>query len=83
MRLFCADPRTHRFATGIEFREGSLLISPKCSLPARKGMIFNINLGFAGLSNPTAEDRAGRSYALFLGDTVLVGEVGVAGVQSA
>ena len=26
-----------RFATGIEFREGSLLISPKCALQARKG----------------------------------------------
>lgn len=64
------------FATGIEFREGALLINPKCSLPAQKGMVFSVNVGFAGLSNPSAEDQAGQSYALFVGDTVLVGEVG-------
>ena len=65
-----------RFVTGIEFREGSLLINPKCPLRAQKGMVFNVNVGFAGLSNPLADDQAGRSYALFVGDTVLVGEVG-------
>ena len=64
------------FVTGIEFREGSLLINPKCPLRAQKGMVFNVNVGFAGLSNPSADDQAGRSYALFVGDTVLVGEVG-------
>lgn len=66
----------YSFATGIEFREGSLLINPKCSLQAQKGMVFSVNVGFAGLSNPSAEDQAGQSYALFVGDTVLVGEVG-------
>ena len=64
------------FATGIEFREGSLLINPKCSLRAEKGMVFNVNVGFAGLTNNSAEDMAGKIYALFIGDTVLVGEVG-------
>ena len=64
------------FATGIEFREGSLLINPKCSLRAERGMVFNVNVGFAGLTNKSAEDEAGRMYALFIGDTVLVGEVG-------
>ena len=35
-----------RFVTGIEFREGSLLISPKTQLPAKKGLetIFNYNI---------------------------------------
>ena len=66
-----------RFATGIEFREGSLLISPKCQMPARKGMLFNVNIGLADLTNPQAEDAAGRTYSLFLGDTVLVTEVRV------
>lgn len=64
-----------RFATGIEFREGSLLISPKCQMPARKGMLFNVNIGLADLTNPQADDTAGRTYSLFLGDTVLVTEV--------
>ena len=45
------------------------------SLPP-SGMVFNVNLGFAGLSNRAAEDSAGKTYALFVGDTVLVGEVG-------
>ena len=53
-----------RFVTGIEFREGSLLINPKCPLRAQKGMVFNVNVGFAGLSNPSADDQAGRSYVL-------------------
>lgn len=81
--VFTSGLGEHRFATGIEFREGSLLISPKCPLPARKGMVFNINLGFAGLTNSAAEDQAGKTYALFVGDTVLVGEVSWAGWREA
>ena len=61
--------------TGIEFREGSLLLSPKCQMAARKGMVFNVNIGLAGLTNPQAEDTAGKNYSLFIGDTVLVAEV--------
>lgn len=44
-------------------------------MPVRQGMVFNVNVGFAGLSNPSAEDAAGRTYSLFVGDTVQVGEV--------
>ena len=57
------------FATGLEFREASLGVSPKCVLSVAAGMVFNINLGFAGLSD------GGKQYALFIGDTVLVNEV--------
>ena len=39
------------------------------------GMVFCINIGFANLSNPQAEDAAGKVYALFIGDTVLVNNV--------
>lgn len=56
------------FAMGIEFREGSLLISAKTTAKAKKGMTFNINVGFGDLVNE------GKKYALFLGDTVLVNE---------
>ena len=42
----------------------------------QKGMVFSVHLGFAELSNPSAEDAAGRNYALFIGDTVLAGEAG-------
>ena len=50
-------------------------MSPKCQLPVRKGMLFNVNLGLAGLTNPRAEEAAGKTYSLFIGDTVLVAEV--------
>jgi len=60
---------------GIEFREGSLLIAAKTDVPAKKGMIFNIYLGFSDLENRAAKDKEGKSYALFLGDTVIVKEV--------
>jgi len=60
---------------GIEFREGSLLISSKSDVTAQKGMIFNISVGFSDLDNPEAKTSEGKKYALYLGDTVLVNEV--------
>lgn len=38
-------------------------------------MIFNINIGFADLDNESAKDAAGKTVALFVGDTVVVGDV--------
>lgn len=32
-------------------------------------------MGFSNLSNPESEDEAGKTYALFIGDIVLVNEV--------
>lgn len=53
-------------------------MSPKCILTIREGMAFNINLGFAGLTDPEAKHSADKTYAIFIGDTVLAGgEVGV------
>jgi nucleosome binding factor SPN SPT16 subunit len=66
------------FATGLEFRELTLQISPKCNLPAKAGMVFCVNMGFSNLSNPEAEDEAGKTYALFIGDIVQVNESGPA-----
>ncbi|XP_041375424.1 FACT complex subunit SPT16-like [Gigantopelta aegis] len=62
------------FAMGVEFREGSLLISGKTNVPAKKGMIFNLNVGFSDLENKAAKDPSGKKYALFIGDTVLVND---------
>lgn len=64
------------FAMGIEFREASLSIAPNCDAIARKGMVFNVNLGFTGLSNKDASDSRGKDVALFIGDTVLVNDSG-------
>ena len=34
------------FVTGIESREGSLLLNAKTTATVEKGMVFNINVGF-------------------------------------
>jgi len=67
------------FAMGIEFREASLVIGPSCELKAKKGMVFNVNVGVTGISNKEAKDSKGKTVALFVGDTVEVkaGEPGV------
>ena len=39
-------------------------------------MVFCVNLGLANLTNNSAEDDRGKTYSLFIGDTVLVNEVG-------
>merc|ERR1719410_3150984 len=67
------------FAMGIEFREGCLVIGPNCDLKAKKGMVFNVNVGITGVTQKGAKDSKGKSIALFIGDTVEVkdGEAGV------
>ncbi|KAK7862745.1 hypothetical protein R5R35_002513 [Gryllus longicercus] len=62
------------FAMGIEFRESSLVIGPKSAAIAKKGMVFNLNVGLSGLTNKDAQEKEGKTYALFIGDTVLVNE---------
>jgi len=64
------------FAMGIEFREPSLLIAPKITAVAKKGMVFNIAIGFANLVNEEApsSDKGAKIYSLFIGDTVVVNE---------
>ena len=62
------------FAMGLEFREGSLLLAPKSNAIARKGMVFNVAVGFSALENGSASDPEGKQYALFVADTVVVNE---------
>lgn len=68
------------FATGIEFRESSIIIGPKCNAVVKKGMVFNVYVGLSSLANKEAADKEGKTYALFVGDTVLVNEDGAASV---
>jgi len=75
--------KTLGFATGIEFREGSLVISAKNNTPMKKGMVFNVAIGFSDLANKEATDEKFRKYSLFLGDTVVVQESGPATVLTA
>lgn len=62
--------KTFGFAMGIEFRESSLIIGPKCNAVIKKNMVFNVYVGLSGLTNREASDKEGKVYAIFVGDTV-------------
>jgi len=47
---------------GIEFREGSLVIGPNCDLKAKKGMVFNVNVGVTGIKEKSAKDGKSREW---------------------
>lgn len=64
------------FVTGIEFREGHLVIGPKTNVKAKKNMTFVISAGLTDLINSGASDSKSKSYALFISDTVIVNESG-------
>ncbi|XP_071494037.1 FACT complex subunit SPT16-like [Diadema antillarum] len=66
------------FLTGIEFREGTMVLNAKTEETIKKGMVFSINIGFSNLDNSSGKDSASKKYALFIGDTVLVNEEGAA-----
>ncbi|NXO67612.1 SP16H protein, partial [Phainopepla nitens] len=66
------------FAMGIEFREGSLVINSKNQQRLKKGMVFSINVGLSELPNKEGKRPEERTYALFIGDTVMVDEDGPA-----
>lgn len=72
--------KTFGFAMGIEFREGSISIGPKCNAIVKKNMVFNAQVGLTGLINKEATDKEGKTYALLLGDTVMVNAEGPATV---
>lgn len=64
------------FVTGIEFREGHLVIGPKTSYKVKKNMTFIVSMGFNDLENRSASDARGKTYALFVSDTVIASERG-------
>ncbi|KAE8633772.1 hypothetical protein XENTR_v10002083 [Xenopus tropicalis] len=68
------------FAMGIEFREGSLVINNKNQYKLKKGMVFSVHLGLSELNNKAGKKPEEKTYALFVGDTVLVNEEGAATV---
>ena len=65
---------------GIEFRESSITIGPKCNAVIRKGMVFNVYVGLSNLENKESSEKEGKVYALFIGDTVAVNDDGQATV---
>ena len=38
-------------------------------------MVFQVSIGLSGLTNPDAKEGEGKTYALFIGDTVIINKV--------
>ncbi|VDM37361.1 unnamed protein product [Toxocara canis] len=64
------------FVTGLEFRESSMLISPKCEMVVKPNMVFVVFVGLQSLKNAEAKDEQSKTSALLLSDTVLVAAEG-------
>ncbi|KAI8393680.1 FACT complex subunit-domain-containing protein [Radiomyces spectabilis] len=60
------------FGMGIEFREGSYVLSAKNVRELKNGMVVNLSLGFADLENPKPADDRSKMYSLLLIDTIRV-----------
>ena len=69
------------YAVGIENRDKTLTLSPKCSRTQKDGMTFVVLTGFTDLQK-NGGDKLGRTYSLALADTIRVG-VGVSGNETA
>ena len=61
------------FGLGLEFRDASLLLTERNSRLIQAGQCFNLSIGFTELQTASA----GRRYAVYLADTVLVREAPV------
>ncbi|MFH4974936.1 hypothetical protein AB6A40_001645 [Gnathostoma spinigerum] len=64
------------FLSGLEFRESSMLISPKCEAVVAPNMIFVVYIGLQNLTNSKAKDDEDKTSAILLSDTVLISEEG-------
>lgn len=65
--------KTLGFAIGIEFRESSYVVGPKCDRPLKTDMIFSLSLGFQNIPDPKDNKK---TYALLLLDTIKVSQNG-------
>uniref|UniRef100_A0A9J2Q690 FACT complex subunit n=1 Tax=Ascaris lumbricoides TaxID=6252 RepID=A0A9J2Q690_ASCLU len=72
----CCHQKYPRFLTGLEFRESSMLISPKCEMIVEPNMVFVVYVGLQGLTNSEAKDEQSKTSALLLSDTVLISAEG-------
>lgn len=55
------------FATGLEFRDNSYVLSTKNARTIQADMTFNLSVGFEGLEDP---NHKGKTYSLLIIDTV-------------
>lgn len=78
-------PKNLGFAQGLDFRDSTLLLSPKNSVTLRKGMVFCLSIGFQNLeltasilSNTPSNSpvKKLRNYALMVSDMVSITDQG-------
>ena len=55
------------FATGLEFRDNTFVLSPKNGRTIQADMTFNLSVGFDGLEDPNKKEK---TYSLLIIDTV-------------
>ncbi len=64
-------PKNIGFGTGLDFKDNSLTLSAKSEKVLKENMVFNLSLGFNGMTDPV---NKAKTYALLLADTVKVGK---------
>ncbi|KAI1722500.1 FACT complex subunit (SPT16/CDC68) domain-containing protein [Ditylenchus destructor] len=66
------QPTSFGFVTGIEFREGLLLINSKCKQLVETNMTLVVAIGLQNFPNPASKDDSGKTASIFISDTILV-----------
>jgi len=75
-------PKNLGFSTGIDFRDGALVLSAKSSIIFRSGMVFNLSVGFSDVklneddkaaSNSKSAVKELDTFALSIADMVVIG----------
>ena len=74
-RCFLWVSDSTRTQIGIEFRESTYVIGPKCNRPIKKDMVFSLSLGFQDIPDPKDNKK---TYSLLLLDSIKTGQNGSA-----
>ncbi|KAH3684665.1 hypothetical protein WICPIJ_004352 [Wickerhamomyces pijperi] len=65
------------WSIGLDFRDSSFVLGPKCDREIHSNDTFSLTIGFQGLSDDKMRDSKSRNYALVLSDTIRVASTGV------
>ncbi|OMJ20537.1 FACT complex subunit spt16 [Smittium culicis] len=60
------------FVTGIEFRDSTFVLGPKCKESVKEGMVISLNMGLQKLVNEDPSDSKSKIYALQLCDIIQI-----------
>ncbi len=60
------------YSIGLEFKDNTFSVAPKCDRKIEAGMTFLLQVGFAGIPSEKHKDERGKVYSLYLSDIVSV-----------